>query len=229
VSNILGERLREARLKANLMQKDAAKKIGISNVTLSQYEKGIRNPDPNTLIKLANLYGVSIDWLLGRFQSTRRGFGRDHTGKATKKFLDLRLLKTLDGLPENVRRELQAPVLRYKVLQLRDDVPVSISESYLPNSLPLEELEKNLEKVKQNPTLSLYQTLESFGRKPISCEEILIVDSPTHEESDLLKMPENVPVARITRKTFDASSKLVEYCLLTSRTDLYQFVYRFTL
>lgn len=180
-------------------------------------------------MKLANIYGVSVDWLLGRFQSTRRGFGRDHQGKATKKYLDLRLLETLDALSEDVRNIMQPPVLLYKVLQLRDEIPVSISESYLPSSLPLKELEQELEKVKQNPTLSLYKTLESFGRKPISCEEVIVIDHPTSEECDLLTMPENVPVARIMRKTFDASSKLVELCLLTSRTDLYEFVYRFTL
>jgi transcriptional regulator with XRE-family HTH domain len=231
VSNLLGKRLREARIKINIMQKEAAQKIGISNVALSQYEKGIRNPDPNTLSKLADLYGVSVDWLLERFQSTRRGFGRDHGNKvkATKKYLDIRLLNTLQGLPEDVCSELQSPVLFYHVLQLRNDVPVTISQSYLPNSLPLKELKKILEGVKQEPTLSLYKTLESFGRKPINCEEVMIIDNPSSQEITLLQMPENVPVARITRKTFDASSHLVEYCQLTSRTDLYTFVNRFIL
>lgn len=226
---MLPKRLKEARMKAGMIQKEAAKKLEISNVTLSQYEKGIRNPDPETLSNLADLYNVSVDWLLGRFSSTRQGFGRDHKNKATKKHLDLRLHNTLAGLPEDVSRELQPPILLYQVIQLRDDVPITISASYLPNSLPLKELKKILEGVKKNPTLSLYKTLESFGRKPVSCEEVIIIDSPSHEEMDLLKIPENIPVARITRKTFDASSKLVEYCMLTSRTDLYKFAYRFTL
>lgn len=63
---MLGKRLKVARMEANLMQKEAAQKLGISNTTLSQYEKGQRNPDPTTLSKLANLYGVSVDWLLDR-------------------------------------------------------------------------------------------------------------------------------------------------------------------
>ncbi|SFX78080.1 Helix-turn-helix [Thermoactinomyces sp. DSM 45891] len=63
---MLGERLKKARLRTKLMQKEAAEQIGISNVTLSHYEKGDRNPDPDTLAKLANLYKVSVDWLLGR-------------------------------------------------------------------------------------------------------------------------------------------------------------------
>ncbi|MCH5584579.1 UTRA domain-containing protein [Shimazuella sp. AN120528] len=173
---------------------------------------------------------------MGRSSSTHKGFGRYHKGKATKTYLELRIHTTLAGLSEDVRRELQPPVLYYRVLQNRDNKPITISESYLPNSLPIEEIQKILEGVKENPSLSLYKTLESFGRKPISCEEVLIVDSnPSEEEIDLLELDENAPgdkitpVARITRKTFDASSKLVEYCLLTSRTDVYQFEYRFML
>jgi transcriptional regulator with XRE-family HTH domain len=227
---MLSQRLKEARTNMKLKQKDAAQKVEISNVTLSQYEKGIRSPDPETLLKLADLYNVSLDWLMGRFPSTRKGFGRDHKSKATKTFLALRIHTTLAGLPENVRRDLQPPVLYYQVLQNRDDVPVTISSSYLPNSLPLDDLKDILEGVKENPILSLYKTLEDFERKPISCQEVLIVDSnPTSEEMELLKIHENVPVARITRKTYDSSSKLVEYCQLTSRTDLYQFEYRFML
>jgi transcriptional regulator with XRE-family HTH domain len=228
---LLPERLKEARLAANLRQKEAAKKLKISGSSLSHYESGERDPDTETLTKLANLYNVSVDWLLGRFASSRKGFGRDHNkGTATKTYLDLRIHTTLADLPEDVRKELQPPVVYYQVLQNRDDVPITISESYLPNSLPIEELKEILEGVKENPKLSLYKTLESFGRKPISCEEVLIVDSnPSDKETDLLKIDENTPVARITRKTFDSSSKLVEYCQLTSRTDLYQFEYRFML
>jgi transcriptional regulator with XRE-family HTH domain len=224
------ERLKSLRKRKKLTQADLAKHLGIDNTTISKWEKGIYEPNIETLKELANFFGVSADWLLGgEFQSTRRGFGRDHSNKATKKYINLRLLNTLENAPEEVRRELQSPVLLYQVLQLRDNVPITISTSYLPNSLPLEELAKILEGVKQNPTLSLYKTLESFGRKPISCEETIAVDSPSKEEVELLNMPEGVPVARIIRRTFDASSKLVEYCLLTSRTDMYKFVYRFTL
>lgn len=62
----LGNRLREARERKGWLQKNAAKKAGISNVTLSQYEKGVRKPDFETLTVLADLYEVSTDWLLGR-------------------------------------------------------------------------------------------------------------------------------------------------------------------
>ncbi len=64
--NILGYRLSILRKESGLMQKEIAKKLGISAPTLSQYEKGGRSPDPNTLKQLADVYDVSVDYLLGR-------------------------------------------------------------------------------------------------------------------------------------------------------------------
>jgi transcriptional regulator with XRE-family HTH domain len=46
-------------------QLEVAKKIGITNAVLSNYERGSRDPDTDTLKRLANLYEVSIDYLLG--------------------------------------------------------------------------------------------------------------------------------------------------------------------
>src|SRR5690625_4372330 len=64
--SILAKRLKEARNKAGLKQIDAAKKLGISNGTLSGYERDYRDPDTEILHKMANLYEVSVDWLLGK-------------------------------------------------------------------------------------------------------------------------------------------------------------------
>ncbi|KKB75320.1 MULTISPECIES: helix-turn-helix domain-containing protein [Bacillus] len=61
----LGIKLKEAREKKGLKQIEAAKKLGISNGTLSGYERDYRDPDTETLKKMAELYDVSIDELLG--------------------------------------------------------------------------------------------------------------------------------------------------------------------
>lgn len=61
---ILSKRLREARINAGLKQMDAAKILSVSNGTLSGYEKNFRGPDTTTLLKMAELYEVSVDWLL---------------------------------------------------------------------------------------------------------------------------------------------------------------------
>lgn len=59
----LGARLKEAREKKHLTQMEAAEKLGISNGTLSGYERNYRDPDTNTLKRMAVLYEESVDWL----------------------------------------------------------------------------------------------------------------------------------------------------------------------
>lgn len=62
---ILGERLKEARKLKGYTQMEAASKLGITNGALSGYERNYRDPDTEMLKKLANLYEVSTEWLLG--------------------------------------------------------------------------------------------------------------------------------------------------------------------
>lgn len=63
---VLGKRLKQARERKKLSQIEAAKLLGISNGTLSGYERNYRDPDTNVLEKMADLYEVSTDYLLGR-------------------------------------------------------------------------------------------------------------------------------------------------------------------
>jgi HTH-type transcriptional regulator, competence development regulator len=64
--NILGKRLKHLREKFNYSQKRVADSTGISNVQLSRYESGDRNPDPELISKFADYYGVTTDYLHGR-------------------------------------------------------------------------------------------------------------------------------------------------------------------
>jgi transcriptional regulator with XRE-family HTH domain len=60
----LGNRLLELRNKRNMRQEDVAKKIGVGRTTYAMYEQGKREPDYETLLKLADLFEVSTDYLL---------------------------------------------------------------------------------------------------------------------------------------------------------------------
>ena len=60
------EKLPELRKEINISQSTLAKELGIAQNTLSQYESGKREPDNETLIKLADFFNVSIDYLLGK-------------------------------------------------------------------------------------------------------------------------------------------------------------------
>lgn len=67
----LGKRLKIEREKRNWSQKYVAEKIGITNTVLSNYERDYRDPDTETLKRLADLYEVSVDSLLGRSNSNK--------------------------------------------------------------------------------------------------------------------------------------------------------------
>ncbi|NLL91534.1 MAG: helix-turn-helix transcriptional regulator [Ruminococcaceae bacterium] len=54
------------RKEAGITQKEAAKNLGISQALLSHYERGIRECGLEFLVKVADYYGVSCDYLLGR-------------------------------------------------------------------------------------------------------------------------------------------------------------------
>ena len=54
------------RKEKGISQKTAASNLGISQALLSHYEKGIRECGLDFLVRTANYYGVSCDYLLGR-------------------------------------------------------------------------------------------------------------------------------------------------------------------
>lgn len=60
-----GERLKELRQAAGLTQKQLADKIWVTKASISYYEQSERNPSPEVLMKLANAFHVSTDYLLG--------------------------------------------------------------------------------------------------------------------------------------------------------------------
>jgi len=59
-------RIKELRSEKNMTQVDLAKILKISDRAVGYYENGDREPDQETLMKLADFFGVSIDYLLGR-------------------------------------------------------------------------------------------------------------------------------------------------------------------
>lgn len=59
-------RLREARNRKDLKQREMAEHLKIGIRSYQNYEGGQREPDFETLVALADLLGVSADYLLGR-------------------------------------------------------------------------------------------------------------------------------------------------------------------
>jgi transcriptional regulator with XRE-family HTH domain len=59
-------RLKALRLEKKMTQEELGKKINVTKVSVSGYESGNRSPDTDTLQKIAQVFDVSVDYLLGR-------------------------------------------------------------------------------------------------------------------------------------------------------------------
>lgn len=57
-------KFRNLRKKNNLLQSDIAEKLNVSTSTIGMWEQGRNQPDNESLIKIANLFNVSTDYLL---------------------------------------------------------------------------------------------------------------------------------------------------------------------
>lgn len=62
---MLGERIKQQREIKELNQKQLADMLGVSPSTIGMYEQNRRSPDKDMLLKLAEIFNVSVDYLLG--------------------------------------------------------------------------------------------------------------------------------------------------------------------
>lgn len=59
----IGKKIRTLRLQKNIPQNGLAQILGVSKSTMSNYERNHSTPDPDLLVKLADYFHVSIDYL----------------------------------------------------------------------------------------------------------------------------------------------------------------------
>ncbi len=62
----LAERLEELKESRNLKQKEIASAVGVPLRTYQRYEYGEREPQASVLIRMADYFHVSMDYLVGR-------------------------------------------------------------------------------------------------------------------------------------------------------------------
>ena len=65
---MLSQNLRQLRINNKMTQKNLAEKLGVSFGSIAMWESGRRSPDSEMLIKIADLFDVSVDSLLGRHE-----------------------------------------------------------------------------------------------------------------------------------------------------------------
>lgn len=63
--NVTAERIRELRIENHLTQLELAQRADLERKAISRYESGLNIPGGRALAKLAEIFGVSADYLLG--------------------------------------------------------------------------------------------------------------------------------------------------------------------
>ena len=66
------ERIKELRVEKKFTQEQLSKKLGISQRAYSHFETGTRGIPIEVLIKLADIYRVSLDYLVGRSDKRKK-------------------------------------------------------------------------------------------------------------------------------------------------------------
>ncbi len=97
-SETFGKRIARLRKEQGLTQVELGEKIGLSQVLISDYERGRLQPNLDTIIKLARTLGLTTDELLGVSNISPTG------GKLSLK--SVRRLKKIEDLPHSQQKVL---------------------------------------------------------------------------------------------------------------------------
>lgn len=113
---VLVERIRELCIGQSITLAELERRTGISNGTIARWEKS--EPRIGSVLKVADFFGVSIDWLIGR--ETKKPIPQLGNGRSDKQEL---LLSIFDLLNEDrqwaVVRQVQAEAQSQSVLDAR--------------------------------------------------------------------------------------------------------------
>lgn len=106
-------RLKELRKARGLTTTELGKIVGCSNPAITHYEHGDRNPTPEMLVKFADYFGVSIDYLIGYEPLTpeERAAGASETRRINITPIEDELLYLFRQLGEKRGSEAQRSIL----------------------------------------------------------------------------------------------------------------------
>lgn len=62
--NFFGKKLKALRVEMGLSQRQLGEELGVVNQTISFWESGSREPDLDTLLKIARFFAITVDELL---------------------------------------------------------------------------------------------------------------------------------------------------------------------
>lgn len=136
---MIGKRLKKLREEYNMLQKELALKLSLSQQTISLYESNRRQPDYETLKVIADFFDVSIDYLLGR------------TNERNKDDIPIEeIYSKVNDVEEAMKVILSQPGLMLNGEMLSDESKIILANSILNGIRTVKELEEKKNKKKSD-------------------------------------------------------------------------------
>jgi transcriptional regulator with XRE-family HTH domain len=95
-----GKRLKSIRNDKNITQKELGKILSLSHATINRYERGVNEPDSSTIVKIAEYFDVTLDYLLGRVDEPNAFLTKETANSDKTSILDPEYLKVLKEAKE---------------------------------------------------------------------------------------------------------------------------------
>lgn len=114
---MFAERLSGLRKSMKISQYELADRLGMSRGQLANYEQGKRQPDQETLVKLADFFNVSTDYLLGRIDNPSTGTKIDKDEAEFQAFANNpSLQKWYKELPKSKEEDLEKLRMMWEII-----------------------------------------------------------------------------------------------------------------
>lgn len=134
-----GNRLKNLRLEMDWTQEKLAKKLNVSRATVGRYETNERFPDKNILNSIADIFNVSIDYLLER---------TDNKNLTCKKDSDTKYIE--NNICEKVENKIIERLLSENIITTKEYIPEEILEDIIEYgidaAIKIAKIEKKLNK-----------------------------------------------------------------------------------
>lgn len=101
-------RIRELRIERGYTQSDLAKIIGVNQTAIGKYERGELEPNINTLIMLAHIFDVSVDFLVENTDDFGQVLLKADVPSISKE--EQEIVATFRALPRELQVQVQAYV-----------------------------------------------------------------------------------------------------------------------
>ena len=105
-----GKRLAELRKEHNLTQNDVAEKLNVSPQAVSKWENDLTSPDIETLIKLAEMFDISVDELVGKKSAPAQ-----YLQEGQRKNINKMMMKIIGDSSDGDKVRLNLPMAAVKI------------------------------------------------------------------------------------------------------------------